>query len=246
MNSARSIIADIRGDMRNRWNGANGSKGYRNVTGPTNLANIPGRQTNKPGGWNAQGSSNAFVGSPKYILQVSNSSNSTFTGSFDVLGAAIYLFGNNGGGTWSADGNLTVNGITISCVYGTVNYQSVLTSSMANPFTVGGVYLETISGTNGQVSQIYTINSQDAGGSAFQSPIKPYIDPNQFQPNITYNTTSFNMDSLTRMTWNTIFAATVFQISLFPATVINPTQALNQGGTPATNYRPGQLIGTLK
>lgn len=248
MHTASNYIADVRSRARNNWNGASGNAGnFRNAYGSSsNLSNLPGRQTNRPSGWSAQGGGNAMPASPKYIIQISNSSNANFTGGFKVFGASNALFGNYDGGTWDVNGNYTKNGITISCVYGTVNYQTVLTSSMANQFTVGGVYLETITGVNGQVSQIYTLTSQDAGGELYQKPIKPYIDPNQFQPNITYNNASFNMDALTSMSWQTIYASTVFQVSIFPSNIINPTQALSQGGQVLGNYGQPKVIGNLK
>lgn len=247
MSNAKNIIEGIRGDMRGRWNGANGNGGnrFKNVYG-NGLSNSPGTPTNRPQGWSANGSSNAMpAGSPKYIIQLSNASNVNYNGGFDIFGASIYLNGFMGGGTWDINGNFTKNGITVSCVFGTVTYQQMLAQSMSNPFTSGGVYLEAIAGLPGQVSQIYTLTSQDSGGQLYSVPVKPYIDPKQFQNNITYNTSAFNIDGLTKITWNTIYANSVFQISIFPSSVVNPTQSLNQGGNVMGNFGKPKVTANL-
>ncbi len=225
----------------NQFKNANG--GFRNAGG-NQLVNVPGQGGRRAPGWAANGGGNAMSAAPQYILQVSNQSAQNVSG-FDVFGASQYLMGNNGGGTWSNNGNFTLNGVTISSLFTTVSYQQILTSSMGNPFGVGGVYLESISGNAAQVTDVYTITSQDAGGKLYSEPIKPFLDPNQFQSGVTYNNAQFNMNALAKITWNTIYASAVFQITLFPAQIIDPSQALNQNQVQSRFGGP-KVIGNLK
>lgn len=229
----RQKLDQYRGNMNRRFNNMNGNQ----------LANQPGVGRPRPAGWSANGSATAMSTAPQYILQISNASAADVQG-FDIFGAAQYLMGGYNGATWSASGNLTKNGVTVSSVFGNVTYQQILTSSMTQVFQAGGVYLQAIAGNNNMVSQTYQIISTSAGGKSYNENIKPFIDPTQFQNGITYNNQSFNITSLTTLTWNTIFASSVFQITIFPANIVDPAQALNQGQVQ-TGYTSPKVIGTL-
>ena len=197
----------------------------------------------RPSGWSANGGSNAMPVAPQYILQISNASNALVQ-NFDVFGAAQYLSGGYGGGTWSNNGNFTLNGVTISCLFGTVSYQQLLDSTRSQPLTSGGVYLQSITGSQAQITDPYTVNTTSPGGSQFAQPIKPFLDPKQFQSGITYNNQSFNVTALTKMTWANIYASAVFQLAIFPANIIDPSQALNAGAVQS-NYGAPKVIGNL-
>ena len=220
------------------------SRSFSNFTGAGQLANSPGTTGMRPRGWSANGSANAMSTAPQYIIQVSNASAAAVS-NFDVFGAAQYLMGGFGGGTWSGAGDFTLNGVTITSVFGNVTYQQILNSSMAQPFTAGGVYLQAITGNSAQISDVYQLNSTSAGGEQYSKSIKPFIDPNQFQNGITYNNQSFNVTSLTKLTWKTIYASAVFQITIFPANIIDPSQALNNGAVQSQFNSP-KVIGNLK
>lgn len=182
---------------------------------------------------------------PSYIIQVSNSSNVTYTGGFDVLGALQYLYGNYAGGTWSNAGSLTLSGIVISSVYTTVSYQQILGSTQASPFQVGAIYLQSITGNSNQVSDVYTLTTQSTAGELYSRPIKPYINPNQYQNTITYNNSSFVINGYTKLTWSNIYASAVFQISFFPAAVIDPAQALNGSSVQSQYSAPNVAANTV-
>jgi hypothetical protein len=230
----RKSIAAYRQSMGQSFNNFGGSQ----------LANSPMSQPVRQAGWSANGGGNAYAVAPQYILQISNSSNAAIS-NFDVFGASIYLNGSYGGATWSNGGNLTLNGVTISSVFGNVTYQQMLASSASKPFTSGGVYLQSIAGSTAQVTDVYNITSQTAGGELFQSPVAPILDGYQFNAGITYNNTSFNIEPLTKLTWSTIYPNAVFQIRIFPANIIDPSNALN-GNNVQQGYSKPRVIGTLR
>lgn len=245
MKSTQQYLSDARSQMRGSYNNATGpsSNRFHNMAG-SQLANKPGQGGGRPQGWAAAGSGSAMPATAQYIIQISNASAAAVS-SFDLFGAGQYLNGGNGGGTWSNNGNFTLNGVTISSLFNTISYQSMLAAFNTQPFVAGGVYLESVTGSSQQVSDVYTLTSQDAGGELYSKPIKPFKDPYQFQNGITYNNTSFVINTLTKLTWTTIYASAVFQITLFPAQVIDPTQALTNGSVN-TFYGKPKVIGNLQ
>jgi len=227
------------------------SQQYHNAGGfQVGTAGQPGQLINRGGsvaipfGAAGQAAPAAAV-APSYIIQVSNSSNATYTGGFDVLGAFAYLYGSNNGGTWSNAGSFTLNGIVISSVYTTVNYQQILSSTQSQPFQVGAVYLQSINGNPNQVSDVYTLTTQSTAGELYSRPIKPYINPNQYQNTITYNNSAFVINGYTKLTWSNIYASAVFQISFFPAAVIDPAQSLNGSSVQSQYTAPNVATNTV-
>ena len=218
---------------------------WRNASGPGNqLQNGPGNVGRRTPGWNANGSANARPSASPIIIQVTNNSTDAVS-NFDIFGAGQYLFGNFGGGSWSAGGSFTLSNVTISSVFSNVSYQQILANTQTNPFTAGSVQLESVSGSTQQVSDVYQLTSVDSFGKQYTSPIKPFKDAYQFQNGITYNTESFNMGTLTKMTFSTIYASAVFQISIFPAQIVDPNAALN-GGNVQQNFGRPNVIGNLR
>jgi len=224
LSSARNRAA---GTYNNAGGGQVGTSGVGR-----GLANSQGSNPKAYGFATGAATSPSASVAPTYIIQISNSSNATYTGGFDVLGAFQYLFGSNG--TWS-NGSFTNDGITISSVFTTVSYQQILFSTQAQPFQVGAVYLQSVTGNANQVSDVYTLTTQSTAGETYSRPIKPYINPNQYQNTITYNNSAFVVNGYTKLTWSNIYANAVFQISFFPAAVIDPAQALN-GSSVQNNY----------
>lgn len=195
-------------------------------------------------GFGAAGSAQPAASvAPSYIIQVSNSSAATYSAGFDILGAFQYMPG-SGIGTWS-NGSFTYNGITISSVFTTVTYQQILMSSQSQPFQVGAVYLQSISGNANQVSDVYTLTTGSTAGETYSKPIKPYINPNQYQNTITYNNSAFVVNGYTKLTWSNIYADAVFQISFFPAAVIDPAQALAGSSVHSQYVAPNVATNTV-
>ena len=236
MDNRQMAIQNFRNSAGQRFNnfdgGGNGSL----------LANKSGMAQKAPG-FNASGNPQAAGIAPQYILQISNSS-AAAQANFDIFGAAIYLNGSFNGATWSNSGNLTIGTVTISSVLPNVTYQQILASSAAKPFKVGGVYLQSIAGSTAQVTDVYQLTSQTAAGELYQMPIAPILDGYQFNAGITYNTTSFNVETMTKLTWSQIYGSAVFQIRIFPATIIDQSNALNNAQVHNT-YQQGRVIGRL-
>jgi len=223
-------LSSARNRAMGSYNSAAGQVGTAGVGRA--LANSAASSTRAMNFATGTAASPAAAVAPTYIIQISNSSAATYTGGFDVLGAFQYLFGSNG--TW-LNGSFTLNGITISSVFTTVSYQQILFSTQAQPFQVGAVYLQSITGNANQVSDVYTLTTQSTAGETYSRPIKPFINPNQYQNTITYNNSAFVVNGYTKLTWTNIYASAVFQISFFPAAVVDPAQALN-GASVQSNY----------
>jgi len=224
MNKTQTFLAN----QRQAMNGHN----WRNASGGNGLANSPGNYGIKPQGWNANGGANAGVPADPYVILVSNASASAVS-SFSLLGANKFAMGNYGGGSWSASGNFTLNGVTISMGFGSasISYQQFLGQIQQKNFTCGAVYINVISGNNAQASDVYNVFSVDGTGQYFNKAMVPLTSPNQYQANIIAQNTSFNVDGNTQLNWDVVYASTVFRVVLYPAVVINPTAVLN-GTTP--------------
>lgn len=198
-----------------------GNSNFRNATGPINGV---GMNTGKPAGWNANGGSGLPTTKP-YVLIVTNASASPVL-NFDVLGANQYLSGGAGGGTWSASGNFTKDGVTISSGLPGISYQQFLQGTQSAPFKICAVYCNIISGSNSQASDIYNITSTSMAGSLTTDPIIPLVNPLQQQGQITVLNTEYNIDGLSKITWGTIYASVSFRYMMFPAVVVDPASAL--------------------
>ncbi len=234
MKNTNQYINDIRNQMQT----------FRNASGGGPMQNSPYNVGRRTPGWNANGGANARPDSPQIIIQVTNNSTAPVS-NFDVFGAGEYLYGNYGGGSWSNSGDFTLNNVTITSVFNSVSYQQVLANVQNNPFTAGSVYMESVSGSTQQVADVYQLTSVNQSGESYTKPIKPYKDAYQFQNGITYNNNSFNMGTLTKLTWTTIYASAVFQISIFPSQIIDPNAALN-GGNVQQAYSKPNVIGNLR
>lgn len=234
MKSSNQYVQNIRNGMRN----------FRNAGGAWGLQNSPNQGNRKPAGWNAGGGANALPSADPIILTITNNTAAAVT-DFPIFGAAEFLNGNNGGGSWSSAGDFTLRNVTISSGYSAVSYQQILDNTRNNPFAAGSVYLESISGNAQQVSDVYQLTSVTNDGTSFTKPIKPYKDTMQLNSTATYNNKEFNIGSMTKMTWRTIYASAVFQISIWPYQEINPSQALNRGNVNQQFARP-QIVGNMR
>jgi len=182
------------------------------------------------------GTGNNAPQSQPYILTISNAS-ATAVSNFDVLGAYTYI-GNSG----FSNGSLTISGVTISSAIANVNYQQFLYQSMNQPFSVGLTYIESVAGSSSQVTQTFTLNTQDSNGNQLLRTIVPTIDPYQQQSTIVAIKQMYSIDGFTKITFATIGASVAFRIQFYPATNINLAAGL-QGAQVATTYGSPNIVG---
>lgn len=164
--------------------------------------------------------------SQPYIITVSNASASAVS-NFDVLGAYQYLQN-----TGFVNGSLTISGITISSGISNVTYQQFLYQSMNSPFSVGLTYVQSIGGSQAQITQPLTLNTQDANGNQALKTLVITIDPYQQQTGVVAVKQLYRIDGYTKLTISTVLPSVVFQIQFYPADNINLSRGLS--GRPAS------------
>lgn len=164
--------------------------------------------------------------SQPYIVTISNASASAVS-NFDVLGAYQYL--QNSG---FVNGSLTISGVTISSGISNVTYQQFLYQSMNSPFSVGLTYVQSISGSQAQITQPMTLNTQDANGNQALKTLVITIDPYQQQTGVVAIKQLYRIDGYTKLTISSILPSVVFQIQWYPADNINLARGLS--GRPAS------------
>jgi len=184
----------------------------------------------------ANGGGNNAPQSQPYIITISNAS-ATAISNFDVLGAFTYI-GNAG----FANGSLTLSGVTISSAITNVNYQQFLYQSMQQPFSVGLTYIESIGGTSAQITQTFTLNTQDANGNQLLRTIVPTIDPYQQQSTIVAVKQEYSIDGFTKLTFSSIGASVSFRVHFYPSTNINLAAGL-QNAPVAQRFGNPNIVG---
>ncbi len=220
---------------------------YSNWTGNQNGFNATQRYSNLAGGQGgavmsprmqtADGSTgNNAPQSQPYILTISNAS-ATAVSNFDILGAYTYI-----NSTGFANGSLTLSGVTISSAISNVNYQQFLYQSMNQPFSVGLTYIESVSGSSAQITQTFTLNTQDANGNQMLRTIVPTIDPYQQQSTIVAVKQLYAIDGFTKITFTTIQASVVFRVHFYPSTNINLASGLS-GNSVSQSYGNPNITG---
>lgn len=164
--------------------------------------------------------------SQPYIITVSNAS-ATSVSNFDVLGAYQYLNAVN-----VTTGNVTISGITISSGISNVTYGQFLYQTMNSPFSVGLTYIQSLSGSQGQITQPLTLNTQDANGNQALKAIVITIDPYQQQTAVVAVKQLYRIDGYTKITISNVLPSVVFQLQFYPADNINLARGL--AGRPAS------------
>ena len=192
----------------------------------TSVGNGAGNMAGANQKLSADGGNGGAAQSQPYIITISNAS-ATAVSNFDVLGAYTYI-GNAG----FSGGSLTISGVTISSAIANVNYQQFLYQSMNQPFSVGLTYIESVSGTSSQITQTFTLNTQDANGNQMLRTIVPTIDPYQQQSTIVAVKQLYAIDGFTKITFTTIAASVSFRVHFYPATNVNLASGLT--GAPVT------------
>jgi hypothetical protein len=237
--SVRNYINNARNAANQKYASWTGSPapitgGYRNYTGPqqqfNQAANVGPEQL-----LSANGQASAAQSQP-YIITISNAS-ATAVSNFDVLGAYTYI-GNPG----FSGGSLTISGVTISSAISNVNYQQFLYQSMNQPFSVGLTYIESVSGASSQITQVFTLNTQDANGNQLLRTIVPTIDPYQQQSTIVAVKQLYSIDGFTKLTFNQIGASVTFRVHFYPASNINLAAGL-QGSSVAQTFGNPNISG---
>lgn len=179
--------------------------------------------------------------SQPYIITVSNAS-ATAVSNFDVLGSYQYI--NSGASmpstpaattTFSA-GSLVATGagfaITVSSGISNVTYQQFLYQTMNSPFSVGLTYIQSIGGSQAQITQPMTLNTQDANGNQALKTLVITIDPYQQQTGVVAVKQLYRIDGYTKLTISTVLPNVVFQMQFYPADNINLARGL--AGRPAS------------
>ena len=113
---------------------------------------------------------------------------------------------------------------------------------MNQPFSVGLTYIESVAGSSSQVTQTFTLNTQDSNGNQLLRTIVPTIDPYQQQSTIVAIKQMYSIDGFTKLTFATIGASVSFRIQFYPATNINLAAGL-QGAQVATTYGSPNIVG---
>jgi len=150
-----------------------------------------------------------------FILTISNKSDTAIS-NLDVLGADTYI-GNAG----FTDGSLTNNGVTISSGMSEMNYEQFLNQCMQQPFSVSLTLIESILGSTSQISQTFTLNTQDVNGNQVVQSIEPTFDPYQQESTIVVVKQQFSIDAFTMLNFSTVNASAVFRIHFYPSSIIN-------------------------
>jgi hypothetical protein len=229
--SVRNYIQNAKANYAN-WTGglntpaANNGNGnrYQNMVGYNGVGQVDG-SVMSPRMNNAVGGQGQAPQSQPYIITISNAS-ATSVSNFDVLGAYTYI-----NSTGFLNGNLTLSGVTISSAISNVNYQQFLYQSMNQPFTVGLTYIESVNVAT-QITQTFTLNTQDANGNQMLRTIVPTIDPYQQQSTIVAVKQLYAIDGFTKITFTTIAASCVFRLHFYPASNVNLAGGLT--GAPVT------------
>ena len=220
------------------WTGNSSNNGARNWTGETK-----GNARRQNSTFSADGGTNAVAPvSQPYIITISNVS-ATAVSNFDILGAYTYI--NNAG--FSAAGSLTILGVTISSAIANVNYRQFLYQSMTQPFSVGLTYIQSIVNV-AQITQTFTLTTQDANGNQLSRVIVPVLSPFQNQSGIVSVSQVYSIDGFTKITYNQILASAVFQMQFYPSTNINLAaglvngQVTQQASSPNINQLAGFIV----
>lgn len=231
--SVRNYIQNAKRNYAN-WTGSSNAVTPFNGQRHQNMTGVQGMGQRQH--VSAEGGQGAVPQSQPYIITISNAS-ATAVSNFDVLGAYTYI-----NSTGFSNGSLTLSGVTISSAISNVNYQQFLYQSMNQPFSVGLTYIESVSGASSQVTQTFTLNTQDANGNQMLRTIVPTIDPYQQQSTIVAVKQLYAIDGFTKITFTTVAASVVFRLHFYPATNVNLASGLT-GQSVTQSYGNPNLFG---
>lgn len=178
------------------------------------------------------------------ILQVSNSSSSPVK-NFEIFFNKNYFRDNKRLRKWSSDGNFTIDDATISSIDKNITFEQLLLKIKGTTIDVGAVYLEMISGNKQQIKDVYQVSSQNFNKESYTKQIRPNEDAYNKNSGISYNTLNFQIGTSTKLAWRVIYAETVFQVTIFPSHLVDPSIALN-GSIIMLLYNKPALIAYIR
>ena len=184
----------------------------------TNVARATGMATSQ---------SNALA--PLFGIVITNASTSNVS-NVNLFGANTNLYAPQIAGATAAfngAGALVGSGITIQTLYGaTISYLEFLSSTQNQVFSVGSIHMSVTSGTSSQAFNTFTTTQKAQSGALMTTPYTPLLDPASQQAGVSQAYVDFAINGLASMAWSTFFASTSIQISFFPSSTINPSDAL--------------------
>ena len=212
--------------------GADGFKDDLFFTDDLNQENFFMRADGGAGAQPAQVQSQDMPTSLPMILQISNASAATVS-NFNLWNAVTYI----GQSTLFTNGNFLQSGITVSSALPTANvtYQNLLANTISSPFTVGGTYMSSISGTATQVNQPIGVNTFSGTGNSAGKILTFPLSPNQYQSSVFINRTPYRVDGQTYLTL-TILPSVIFQIWFYVSYDVNLSRALGDNSV-GRNYK---------
>jgi hypothetical protein len=95
-----------------------------------------------------------------------------------------------------------------------MNYEQFLSQCMQQPFSVSLTLIESIFGSTSQISQTFTLKTQDANGNQVVRSIEPTFDPYQQESTTVVVKQNFSIDAFTKLKFSIINGSTVFRIHL--------------------------------
>ena len=209
-----------------------GNSRFNNFVGKTagnHYMNATGNGTTAP----AQMAPQATPSHP-YVINVSNSTSSAVPNFILFNGnTSIYATG------WTA-GSYTQSGVTISSGLGNVVYQTLVSQSLTQPFTIGSTAI-TATVNAAQIQQTINVSTVDASGQSQAVPIIFLKDPYQNQTDIIVNNTPYRIDGTTALTISNVLPNAVFSLYLYPAQNINPSAQLWGNAAVNTYANPGLI-----
>lgn len=168
------------------------------------------------------------------ILQISNASAATVS-NFNIWNAANYV----GQSSLFTNGNFLQSGITVSSALPTsqVTYQNLLANAISSPFTVGGTYMSSLSGSATQVNQPIGVNTYSGTGNSAGKILTFPLSPNQYQSSVFINRTPYRIDGQTYLTL-TILPSVVFQIWFYVSFDVALSRALGDNSVGRSYSAP--------
>ena len=107
---------------------------------------------------------------------------------------------------------------------------------------MGLTYIESVVAPSSQITQTFTLNTQDANGNQLLRTIVPLIDPYQNQSTIVAVKQLYNIDGFTKLTFSSVLASVVFRVHFFPESNINLAAGL-VGGSVSQQYGDPNISG---
>ena len=212
--------------------GGNGR--YNNFVGTTagnHYMNATGNGTTAP----VQMAPQATPSHP-YVINVSNSTSSA---------VANFTLFNGNTGLYSAGfvgnaGTYIQSGVYVSSGLGNVTYQTLVSQSLTQPFTIGSTAITSVVNA-AQIQQTINVSTVDASGQSQAVPIIFLKVPYQNLTDIIVNTTPYRIDGTTALTISNVLPNAVFSLYLYPAQNINPSAQLWGNAAVNTYANPGLI-----